>query len=83
LLDGFQGRSIVPRHHDGKIEPLFAIYSGKLKPEHSLIDMIARMNPVYIDASKFSKYAFFNINTEVDYTTALEIEKNMGKSGEV
>ncbi|MCL5881634.1 MAG: hypothetical protein M1592_03510 [Candidatus Thermoplasmatota archaeon] len=83
MLDGFHGRSIVPRHHDGKIEPLFAIYSGKLKPEHSLIVMIARMNPVYIDASKFSKYAFFNINTEVDYEQALEIMKKMVETGKM
>jgi len=41
------------------------------------------MNPVYIDASKFSKYAFFNINTEVDYEQALEIMKKMVETGKM
>ena len=83
MLDSFQGRAIVPRHHDGQIEPLFAIYSGKLKPEHSLMGMIARMNPVYIDTSEFSPYAFFNINTEKDYHEALEIMKNIVETGKM
>ena len=83
MLDNFHGRAVVPRHHDGRIEPLFAIYSGKLKPEDSLTGMIARMNPVYIDASKFSQYAFFNINTEADYREALEILKDMDETGEM
>ena len=160
MLDNFHGRAVVPRHHDGRIEPLFAIYnilskkaptfreemncdrrvnkvqrnidsvpmgsgeltpdkppkkdggrwsktfgiheegtvgeagtsdalawrgcqSGKLKPEDSLTGMIARMNPVYIDASEFSQYAFFNINTEADYREALEILKDMDETGEM
>ena len=80
MLDRFHGRAIVPRHQDGQIEPLFAIYSGSLKPENNLVAMIARMNPVYIETSEFSRYAFFNINTESDYRNALEIARNIGES---
>lgn len=83
MLDGFRSRAVVPRHPDGRIEPLFSIYSGKVRPENSLMAMIARMNPVYIESSEFSRYAFFNINTEVDYEEALEIMKKMVETGKM
>ncbi|MEM0156775.1 MAG: NTP transferase domain-containing protein [Thermoplasmataceae archaeon] len=83
LLDNYSGRAAVPRHPDGRIEPMFAIYSGKLKPQKNLIAMIHAMKPVYIDAAEFSRYAFFNINTEEDYRNATGIRNKMDESGNI
>jgi molybdopterin-guanine dinucleotide biosynthesis protein A len=33
LLSRFMGKSIIPVHKDGKMEPLFAIYSDSLEQE--------------------------------------------------
>ncbi len=81
MLENYKGKAVVPRHPDGRIEPMFTIYAGRLQPQRNLIAMIEAMKPVYIDASEFSKYAFFNVNTQEDYRNAIEIMNAMGNSG--
>ncbi|MEM3675740.1 MAG: hypothetical protein QXV22_01640 [Thermoplasmataceae archaeon] len=73
LLSSFKGITVVPRHMDGAMEPLFAIYHGKLAASSSLIQSIENSPYHGIPAEKFSKYAFFNVNTEDDLELANEI----------
>ncbi|MCL5665917.1 MAG: hypothetical protein M1315_03670 [Candidatus Thermoplasmatota archaeon] len=74
LLDSYRGRTVIPKHKNGKIEPLFAIYSGTIEMGTSLTSMVNK-NTQWIDASKFSDYAFLNINTMNDYQNALLMMK--------
>jgi len=76
ILSAFSGKSIVPVHNNGRMEPLFAIYSGRLEMGTNLRDMLRRSGFVGIDAGLFSKNAFFNVNTQSDLSKANEICKN-------
>lgn len=72
LLKHYRGRTVIPKHEDGRIEPMFAIYHGYLEAGRSLSDMV--MNGAeWVDASLFSRNAFFNINTIEDYLRAQKI----------
>lgn len=73
LISNFKGVTTVPRHLNGQLEPLFAIYSGTLEPGRNLESMILSAGARFIDAGLFSPLAFFNINTMDDYKKALRI----------
>ena len=76
LLSHFSGKSTMPVHKDGKMEPLFAIYSGKMEIGSNLRVMLRRSGFIGIDAGLFSKNAFFNVNTQSDLSKANEICKS-------
>ena len=77
LLSHFSGESIMPVHKDGKMEPLFAIYSGPLEIGSNLRVMLRKSGFMAIDAGLFSKNAFFNVNTRTDLSKANEICKGL------
>ncbi|MFG1415379.1 MAG: NTP transferase domain-containing protein [Thermoplasmataceae archaeon] len=77
LLSHFSGESIMPVHKDGKMEPLFAIYSGPLETGSNLRIMLRKSGFVAIDSGLFSKRAFFNVNTQSDLSKANEICKSL------
>lgn len=81
LIRSFSGRTVVPRDSDGSLQPLFAIYSGKMSPGRNLAEMISSANHQYIDSSIFSKYAFFNVNTHEDYIKAIRIWDELHQQG--
>ncbi|MGC8515447.1 MAG: molybdenum cofactor guanylyltransferase [Thermoplasmata archaeon] len=76
LLSHFSGKSVMPVHKDGKMEPLFAIYSGRLETGSNLRVMLRKSGFAGVDAGLFSKNAFFNVNTQSDLSKANEICKN-------
>src|SRR5579875_2086261 len=76
LLSEFNGLTTVPKHSDGKLEPLLAIYRGRIQKSPSLHQSILNSAHHTIPAEKFSPYAFFNINTEDDLELANELCKS-------
>lgn len=84
------GRDAVVPAHNGKREPLFAIYGRRAKAtiekaikegDLSVHRVLARLSIVGIDeetVAAFSDHAFFNINTRGDYEQALRILKYDG-----
>lgn len=73
LISKSAGKTTVPRHANGQLEPLFAKYSGRLEPGRNLESMIHSADAEYIDAQLFSPLAFFNVNTMDDYLRAIEL----------
>lgn len=69
----FQGGPVTPRGEDGEIEPMFSIYAGAPSETANLRDALNTPATVYIDRKKFSKHAFFNVNTFDDYLMARRI----------
>ncbi len=82
LISSFKGTTTVPRHSNGRLEPLFAIYSGILDPGRNLESMILSSGASFIDAGSFSKLAFFNINTMDDYRKAIGLLSDHDVRGE-
>jgi len=77
LVSKFTGKTTVPVHEDGKMEPLFAIYSGRIEPGKSIHSMISGTGFDAVDAGGFSEFAFFNVNSESEYARAVEICKQL------
>lgn len=67
---------IIPKHKNGFIEPLFALYKRESliylrkiileKDNLSIRYFIKHLNPMYINSELFDKKAFYNINTIED-----------------
>ncbi len=79
LKESFSGTSVVPIHKDGRIEPMFSIYAGQGNITRNLRDALISRETVFIQSERFSKYAFYNVNTEEDYEKAKEILKRITK----
>lgn len=77
LVSRFAGKITVPVHEDGKMEPLFAIYSGRIEPGKSMHSMISGAGFDAVDAGSFSEFAFFNVNTQSEYVKATELCKKL------
>ncbi len=71
LKCSFSGHPVTPRGEDGNIEPMFSIYSGANPVmTRNLREALLTPETVFIDRAKFSRNAFFNINTMEDYELA-------------
>ncbi len=79
MMGKFSGKILVPIHSDHSFEPLFCIYSGDLKKGKSLREVILQADYIGLRDSLFSKYAFFNVNTEEDYQRAISIYDSLNK----
>ncbi len=73
LRDSFQGGPVVPGDGIDDYEPMFSIYSGNPETTKNLREALIDTSTTYIPKSKFSKYAFFNINTDEDYRKAISL----------
>ena len=76
LYSSFKNAPVTPRGEDGSIEPMFSIYSGEARRTKNLREALLTDKTVYLDKSKFSSYAFFNINTIEDYRFAESLLKS-------
>ena len=79
MIKNFSGNIVVPVHSDHSFEPLFCIYSGNLKSGKSLKEVILKADYFGLSDNLFSKYAFFNVNTEDDYQRAISIYASLNK----
>lgn len=70
LRDSFEGHSVVPVDEYGNPEPMFSIYSSRPLLSKDLRSTLFDSNTKLIPSDKFSKMAFFNINTQADYDLA-------------
>lgn len=75
LKSSFSGKPVVPRGEDGSIEPMFSIYTGDGNLTRNLKEALLFPETVFIPKNRFSKYAFFNINTKQDYEEAKRIQE--------
>lgn len=73
IRDSYRGTPVTPVDETGNIEPMFSIYSGRPEMTSNLREALKFPETVYIDRSRFSRYAFFNINTMDDYETAKKL----------
>lgn len=73
LKNAHNGSPVVPSDGNGDYEPMFSIYTGTPHPTRNLRDALITESTVYIARDKFSKYAFFNINTKEDYEKACRL----------
>lgn len=73
LKESYRGGPVVPGDGYEDYEPMFSIYSGEPKLTRNLREALTGETTVYIPKSKFSKYAFYNINTSEDYRNAISI----------
>lgn len=75
LKSNYSGHAVVPRGANGEIEPMFSIYSGKGPLTKNLREALISEETDYIEKERFSKNAFFNVNTEEDYLKAQKISE--------
>ena len=77
LRGSFNGSPVTPRNGDGSIEPMFSIYTGS-NPSmtKNLREALLAPDTVFVDRERFSKNAFFNINTKEDYGLAKTMRQN-------
>lgn len=79
LKSSFSGSPVVPRGDDGSVEPMFSIYAGSGALTRNLREALLSPDTVFVQKERFSKNAFFNINTWGDYQVAKSMREEQQK----